>query len=261
MQNASSRDLILIALEELRLRERGAEKVFEWFGERDAQRTEAWLRNCEQALEALRAAPAGALSDDPFGLSGDWSSALPAAFAFSRLARAHPLEAPFCRKEGSVTVLGSRGSTVVFDGPVRLRGEVKIEGTVLVVGDLELEGLLDHCTDPGDCLMVLGDERVRAMEVGWAHFVMGTLRAQVLHWSYDALNDGLLFVSGACEAALEIQSAHGSGDDELVLERTRRLRAVLEPDVEGPLDGETAARLVGTGTHRLRQPGPLKLEF
>ena len=152
---------------------------------------------------------------------------------FARLGRAHPLTAPFCRPKGKATVLGSRDSTTVFEGPLRLSGEVTIEGMVLVVGDLELDGLL----------------------------VMGTLRAEVLHWSYSAINEGLLFVSGVCEAALTIKSSQGGGDDELIIERTRQLRAVLEPDCDGPLDGETVASLVGAGTHQVRKGAPLELEF
>lgn len=257
----SPRQLITMSIEELRLRERGAEKVFNWFGERDAERNEAWLGNCEKALQALLDAPAGTLPEDPFGLSGDWASALPAAFAFARMGRAHALTAPFFRVKDAGMVLGSRGATTVLEGPLRLSGLIQIEGMVLVVGELEIDGFLDHFTDPGDCLMVLGDERIRALEVGWAHFVMGTQRAEVLHWSYDALNDGLMFVSGDATAALTITSSHGGGDDEFALERTRRLRAVLEPDHEGPLDGEAVCRLVGAGTHRLREAGPLELEF
>lgn len=237
------RQRLEVALEELRSSERGAETVFEWFGERDAERTEAWLGNAEATLQCLEDG-----AELPFDLRGDWPSALPAAYVFSRQGAVHPLAAPFLQQRDGVTTLG-RGSqwVTVFRGPVRLEGRVHIDGMVVIIGDLVVDGFLEHFSDPGDCLMVLGDETVSSLSVGWAHFVMGALAAQVRFFSYDAINDGLMHVTGPRSVALDIEDQSG-GDDP---ERWAPLARLLEPRVEGALDGERVCRLVGSGACRV----------
>ena len=121
----------------------------------------------------------------------------------------------------------------VFRGPVRLEGRVRIDGMVVVIGDLEVDGFLEHFSDPGDCLMVLGNETVASLEVGWAHFVMGNLNAQVRFWSYDAINDGLMHVTRERTIALDIEDQSG-GDD---AERWAALARFLEPALRSILAG------------------------
>lgn len=237
------RQRLEVALEELRTNGSGAEKVFEWFGERDAERTEAWLTNAETTLQCLE--------DNvelPYDLRGDWVSALPAAYVYSRQGAAHAVAAPFVQHRDSTTTLGrGSGFVTVFRGPVRLEGRVRIDGMVVVIGDLEVDGFLEHFSDPGDCLMVLGNETVASLEVGWAHFVMGNLNAQVRFWSYDAINDGLMHVTRERTIALDIEDQSG-GDD---AERWAALARFLEPAMPGELDGERVCELVATGACRV----------
>lgn len=237
------RQRLEVALEELRNNGSGAEKVFEWFGERDAQRTEAWLINAETTLQGLE--------DNvelPYDLRGDWVSALPAAYVYSRQGAVHPVEAPFVQHRDSVTTLGrGSGFVTVFRGPIRLEGRVRIDGMVVVIGDLEVDGFLEHFADPGDCLMVLGNETVTSLQVGWAHFVMGALNAQVRFWSYDAINDGLMHVTRESTVTLDIEDQSG-GDD---AERWAALARFLDPVVPGELDGKRACELVATGACRV----------
>jgi hypothetical protein len=235
------RQRIEVALEELRANGSGAEQVFEWFGERDAQKTEAWLANCEASLRSLEED-----AELPVGLHGDWPSALPAAWVFVRQGDAHPLAAPFVEAREGITTLGRGSSRVtVFRGPVRLEGRVRIKGMVVIVGDLTVEGLLEHFTDPGDCLMVVGNEVARSVRVGWAHFVMGALTAQVRFWSYDAINDGLMHVTGARDVALELEDQSGGDGGFAGVDRS------LEPHVDGELTGERVCELVAAGTCRV----------
>lgn len=230
-----------VALEELRANGSGAEQVFEWFGERDAEKTEAWLGDCEASLRSLEED-----AELPAGLRGDWLSALPAAWVFVRQGDAHPLATPFVEARDGMTTLGRGSSRVtVFRGPVRLEGRVRVKGMVVIVGDLTVEGFLEHFTDPGDCLMVVGNESVRSVRVGWAHFVMGALTAQVRFWSYDAINDGLMHVTGPCDVALELED-HSGGDGGF-----GEVAGSLEPQIDGELTGERVCELVAAGTCRV----------
>ncbi len=65
------RERLLIALEEIRHDGSGAQEVFDWFGERTPERTEAWLSNCEATLRSLEED-----TELPIELRGDWPSAL-----------------------------------------------------------------------------------------------------------------------------------------------------------------------------------------
>lgn len=237
------RQRLEVALEELRNDGSGAEAVFEWFGERDAERTEAWLSNCETTLQCLEEA-----REQPYDLRGDWVSALPAASVFSRQGEVHPLAAPFVQVRDSMTTLGrGSGFVTVFRGPVRLKGHVRIDGMVVIIGDLEVDGFLEHFSDPGDCLMVLGTETVTSLSVGWAHFVMGALNAQVRFYSYNAINEGLMHVTGTCSVALDIEDQSG-GDEP---SRWAPLARLLEPPVDGEFDGERVCELVASGACRV----------
>lgn len=237
------RQRLEVALEALRNDGSGAQTVFEWFGERDAERTEAWLRNAETTLQCLEEGVA-----QPSDLRGDWVSALPAASVFARQGAVHPLAAPFVEHGENVTTLG-RGSAfvTVFRGPVRLKGRVHINGMVVIIGDLEVDGFLEHFTDPGDCLMVLGNESVTSVSVGWAHFVMGALKAQVRFFSYGAINEGLMHVTGATSVALDLEDQ--SGGDEA--ERWAVIARLLEPPIDGAFDGNRVCELVASGACRV----------
>jgi hypothetical protein len=240
------RERLLIALEEIRHDGSGAQEVFDWFGERTPERTEAWLSNCEATLRSLEED-----TELPIELRGDWPSALPAAVAFARQGDAHPLTAPFLERTETETTLGRGSSHVtVFRGPLRLEGTVRINGMVVVVGALHIDGYLNHFTDPGDCLMVLGNETVTALRVGWSHFVMGALDAQVTFWSYSSINDGLMHVTGARTIALKLADNAG-GDAPQALDP---VRAWLDPAPEGVLSGERVCRLVASGTRVVGGP-------
>jgi hypothetical protein len=237
------RQRLEVAIERLRHDGSGAQTVFEWFGERDAGRTDAWLRNAETTLQSLEEG-----SELPYDLRGDWVSTLPAASVFAHQGGVHPLEPPSLRRTADRVTLGrGSGFVTVFRGPVRLEGLVRIDGMVVVIGDLEVDGFLEHFVDPGDCLMVLGNERVRSLQVGWAHFVMGALNAQVRLWSYDSINDGLMHVTGTTTVALDIEDRAGDGDEQ----RWAALARFLEPAVDGALDGERVCRLVASGACRV----------
>ncbi|MER2565403.1 MAG: hypothetical protein ABTQ32_32055 [Myxococcaceae bacterium] len=237
------RQRLEVALEALRNDGSGAQTVFEWFGERDAERTEAWLRNAETTLQCLEDGV-----EQPYDLRGDWVSALPAASVFARQGAVHPLAAPFVEHREDVTTLG-RGSAfvTVFRGPVRLKGRVHIDGMVVIIGDLEVDGFIEHFTDPGDCLMVLGNETVTSVSVGWAHFVMGALNAQVRFFSYGAINEGLMHVTGATSVALDLEDQSG-GDEP---ERWAVIARLLEPPIDGAFDGNRVCELVASGACRV----------
>lgn len=245
--------MVEVAIEELRAR--GAGPVLDWFGERDEPQRLAWLERSAQVLAALLVCEPGRVEVSA-ALDGDWLAILPAAWAFTRLGHAHPAPTPI----GPVTTLG-RGDVTVFVGPLALHGRVKVNGMVVVVGALTIDGFLDHSTDPGGGLVVVGHERTRAMKVGWTHFVVGPFDGEVVYRSYASNTDGLFFVTGPAAVALEISDP--DGDDELTLtgadgvEHTKcspeLLRTLLDPPpASAELDGLVVCGLVASGSARVK---------
>lgn len=242
--------LIELAREDLALNAHRPDVVLNWFGEHTGERLANLRADCVEVLRcALERQPDEPIELDP-NFHGDWIRALLAGWALARLGRAHALAPPFVTVKNGVTKLGT-GDLSVFQGPLKLQGTVKINGMVLIVGALEVEGLLDFCGNPGDCLLVVGDERVTALDVGWGHFVMGSLDAEVIRWSYDAINDGVICVTGETRSALTLTENHGSMDEALAASADNPLRALLVPQVEGLLDAERFCALVAAGSHRL----------
>lgn len=248
--------LIEIAIEELRALGPGADNVLDWFGERDAEREAAWHDGAGQVLSALvDSSEQGA--DLDVELHGDWVKAIPAAWAFARMGRAH--QTPVT--DNGETTLGGPDLTVL-KGPLRFEGRVSIRGLVVVIGDLTIDGFLDHATDPGWGLIVIGNERVRVMHVGWTHFVIGTFDAEVEHWSYNSINEGLFFVGGPAHAQLVIQEPYS--EDRLNFEfhgkkhengPAERLREFVSPLPEGvELTGELVCELVVANKAKVKAP-------
>jgi hypothetical protein len=171
--------------------------ICEWFGPRNDDDRDEWVSRCAEVLAALED---GGDTD----LDGDWTCAIPPAWAFVRSGKAHEVAEPFVTRQAARLVLGN-GDLTVLQGPLHFEGPVSISGTVVVIGDLVIDGQLSN-PDPGDCLVVVGDERLRAAEVGWGHFVTGTLDVQALYWSNFSINDGLLYAPRT-RAGLEFEEA------------------------------------------------------
>lgn len=253
-------NLIDLAREDLALNAHRSDAVVNWFGEHKGERLAGLRADCVEVLRCALARP----SDEPVRLDanfrGDWIRALIAGWALARLGRAHRLAPPFVSAEpvwrkapsvkGEVSTLGG-GDLTVFQGPLSLSGTVRISGMVLVVGAFDVDGLLSIGGNPGDCLLVVGNERVTALEVGWGHFVMGSLDAELLRWSYNAIHEGLLCVTGETRAALILTERRGSMDEDVAANADNPLRALLVPHVEGPLDIDHFCALVGSRSHRL----------
>lgn len=93
-------------------------------------------------------------------------------------------EFPECARIDEDTItLGGTGSSdtcVVYRGPLSLKGTVRVTGTVVVLGDLHVDGVLIDGWASDSALVVIGNERVRAMSAGSDHVVTGNLDAELL---------------------------------------------------------------------------------
>ncbi|MHA7634881.1 hypothetical protein [Corallococcus sp. M7] len=114
------------------------------------------------------------------------------------------------------TTLGADSDQlVIYQGPLELHGHVHLSGTVVVLGDLIVHGaLMDG--DPADSgLVVIGNERVRALSAGADHVVTGDLEVELL---VPSGSEGSLVVGGEVRARLRLESSTAGEEEQRWLE-------------------------------------------
>lgn len=242
------------ALLDLRTRVPGGKIVDHWGGEpnwptpEQKRLREKWLDSMAEALDAALQRTAFEPIQIPEARSPpDWEFIV--AHALKRLG------APVASLPGFSQTWTEEGDTftrlgagydelVVYQGRLELHGHVHLSGTVVVLGDLVIHGaLMDG--DPADSgLVVIGNERVRALFTGADHLVVGDLEAEVM---MSSGSDGSWDVGGELRARLRLEeSGLGARADEL--------RRWLEPaPSEAQLeDGWKLCRDVGSGRTQVR---------
>ncbi|RKG57024.1 hypothetical protein D7X30_19925 [Corallococcus sp. AB011P] len=145
--------------------------------------------------------------------------------------------------ETFITLGADYDQLVIYRGPLELHGHVHLSGTVVVLGDLIVHGaLMDG--DPADSgLVVMGNERVRALSAGADHVVTGDLEVELL---VPSGSDGSRAVGGEVRARLRLESS-------TVDEEARRWLEPLPSD-KVLNDGWALCREVGSGRTKVRPP-------
>ncbi|MBN8470910.1 hypothetical protein JYJ95_30755 [Corallococcus exiguus] len=241
------------ALTDLRTRLPGGKVVDHWSSEPpwptpEQQRLRnAWFDSMAEALEAALTRQAFEPISIPEARSPpDWEFIV--AHALSRHGgpvASFPQFSETRQRDGEtfITLGADSDQVVIYQGPLELHGHVHLSGTVVVLGDLIIHGaLMDG--DPADSgLVVIGNERVRALYAGADHLVTGDLEAELL---VPSGSDGSLAVGGEVRARLRLESST-AGEEE---------RRWLEPLPSNKVlnDGWALCREVGSGRSKVRPP-------
>lgn len=134
---------------------------------------------------------------------------------------------PQCASVGprgiSLGATGSSDTCTVYRGPLHLVGSVRCTGTVVVLGDLTVDGLLTDGWSSDSALVVIGNETVRVMAAAGDHIVTGNLDAQVLHIESESSS----VVCGGQITARALISEYWKADEGHPF--------VVKPDALGPL--------------------------
>ncbi|CAM4489387.1 hypothetical protein [Corallococcus exiguus] len=241
------------ALTDLRNRLPGGKIVDHWGGEphwptlEQTRLRDKWLDSMAEALET-------ALTRQAFEPLTIFEARSPPAWEFivaHALARHGGRVASFPdfsetrQRDGDtfITLGTASDEMVIYQGPLELHGHVHLSGTVVVLGDLIIHGaLMDG--DPADSgLVVIGNERVRALSAGADHVVTGDMEAELL---VPSGSEGSLAVGGEVRARLRLESST-AGEEE---------RRWLEPLPSNKVlnDGWALCREVGSGRTKVRPP-------
>jgi hypothetical protein len=155
---------------------------------------------------------------------------------------------------GDSIELGGAGSSTtctVYQGPMALRGEVRIRGTVVVVGHLTIEGTLTDGWAADSALVVIGNETVRAMNAGSDHLVTGDFKADLLH----VVSEETSFFCGGTATARALISRHWSAQAQMPFvvspDELQPLRAKLLPRPGEEVSLEALVAGVGAGAWSL----------
>jgi hypothetical protein len=242
------------ALHELRTTFPGGKLVDHWRGEparptpEQKEPREGWLDSLAEALDAALRREAFEPIDIPDARSPpDWEFIL--AHALKRLGGPVASFPDFSetRTEGEdtfITLGTSYDQLIVYAGPLELHGHVELVGTVVVLGDLIVHGALLDGEPSESGLVVIGDERVRAVRINTDHLVTGHLMADLLMRPRDA--EGSWDVGGEVRARLRLDDYAYDDEDNLAADKARRW---LGPDlIEEELEDETfLCTQVGSG--------------
>ncbi|NOK33303.1 hypothetical protein D7W79_03480 [Corallococcus exercitus] len=241
------------ALTDLRTRVPGGKLVDHWGAEPhwptpEQQRLrDAWLDSLAEALEAALTRKDFEPITIPEARSPpDWEFILAHALArHGGPVASYPHFSETRQRDGEtfITLGADYDELVIYQGPLELHGHVHLSGTVVVLGDLIVHGALVD-GDPADSgLVVIGNERVRALSAGADHLVTGDLEADLLRPSGS---DGSLAVGGEVRARLRLKDS--SADEEE--------RRWLEPVPSNKVfnDGWALCREVGSGRSKVRPP-------
>ncbi|RKH60215.1 hypothetical protein [Corallococcus aberystwythensis] len=241
------------ALADLRTRVPGGKIVDHWGGERpwptpEQQRLrDAWLDSTAEALEAALTRQAFEPISIPEARSPpDWEFIVAHALArHGGPVASFPRFSETRQREGEtfITLGAGYDQLVIYQGPLELYGHVHLSGTVVVLGDLIVHGaLMDG--DPADSgIVVIGNERVRALFMGADHLVTGDLEADLM---IPSGSEGSYDVGGEVRARLRLENST-VGD-----EARRWLEPV--PSEEVLKDGWALCREVGSGRSKVRPP-------
>ncbi|NNC02294.1 hypothetical protein HJC10_05420 [Corallococcus exiguus] len=241
------------ALTDLRTRLPGGKIVDHWGGEphwptpEQTRLRDKWLDSMAEALEAALTRQAF----EPITIfearsPPDWEFIVAHALARhgGRVA-SFPAFSETRQRDGDtfITLGTASDEMVIYQGPLELHGHVHLSGTVVVLGDLIIHGaLMDG--DPADSgLVVIGNERVRALYTSSDHLMVGDLETDLLMLSGG---EGSWVVGGEVRASLQLEEARAS-------EEARRW---LEPVPSDEIieDGWTLCREVGSGRTKVRPP-------
>ncbi|NNB94302.1 hypothetical protein HI113_10335 [Corallococcus exiguus] len=241
------------ALADLRTRLPGGKIVDHWGGEPhwptpEQQRLrDKWLDSMAEALEtALTRQAFEPITIFEARSPPDWEFIVAHALARhgGRVA-SFPAFSETRQRDGDtfITLGTASDEMVIYQGPLELHGHVHLSGTVVVLGDLIIHGaLMDG--DPADSgLVVIGNERVRALYTSSDHLMVGDLETDLLMLSGG---EGSWVVGGEVRASLQLEEARAS-------EEARRW---LEPVPSDEIieDGWTLCREVGSGRTKVRPP-------
>ncbi|NNB85675.1 hypothetical protein D7X99_24475 [Corallococcus sp. AB032C] len=241
------------ALTDLRTRLPGGKIVDHWGGEPhwptpEQQRLrDKWLDSMAEALEtALTRQAFEPITIFEARSPPDWEFIVAHALARhgGRVA-SFPAFSETRQRDGDtfITLGTASDEMVIYQGPLELHGHVHLSGTVVVLGDLIIHGaLMDG--DPADSgLVVIGNERVRALYTSSDHLMVGDLETDLLMLSGG---EGSWVVGGEVRASLQLEEARAS-------EEARRW---LEPVPSDEIieDGWTLCREVGSGRTKVRPP-------
>jgi hypothetical protein len=246
------------ALHELRTTFPGGKLVDHWGGEppwptpEQKQLREEWLDSLAEALDAALGREAFEPIDIPEARSPpDWEFIL--AHALRRLGGPVASFPDFSdtRTEGEdtfITLGTSYDQLTVYAGPLELHGHVELVGTVVVLGDLIVHGALLDGEPSESGLVVIGDERVRAVRINTDHLVTGHLVADLL--VTPSGSEGSWDVGGEVRARLRLDGYAYDDEDSLATDKARRW---LEPrPLEEELEDETyLCTLVGSGRRKV----------
>jgi len=249
------RSVLEVAEEELRHDVPGAATGLDFWGQASSEEARLqWLEKYALVLErALAAAEFVPLPMPDARCPPDGELLL--AWAMHRTGA--PLAVfPQCAKvENGVTRLGSAGSSTtctVYRGPLRLEGFVRCTGTVVVLGDLTVDGRLTDGWSSDSALVVVGNETARVLVAAGDHIVTGNLTAEVLH---VASEESSVVCGGALNASCLISEHWSAGEGHSFVVRPEELTALLErlePRPETKVELDTLLDGLARGTWRLR---------
>ncbi len=162
---------------------------------------------------------------------------------------------PECaRVEPGIVDLGATGGSdtcTVYRGPLHLEGSVRCTGTVVVVGNLTVDGLLTDGWSSDSALVVIGNEQVRVMAAAGDHIVTGDLDARVLHIRSEASS---IVCGGKINARAVISEHWAAAEGRDFVVRPNDLAALLDrlsPRPDASLELESLVAGLGTGRWQL----------
>ncbi|MFE7840828.1 hypothetical protein ACFU53_33675 [Streptomyces sp. NPDC057474] len=244
------------ALHELRTTMPGGHLVDHWGGPpatpkdrvKEAAHLDTWTEVLEQALarsrfERIRMPEGRCPPDGEFLL----------AWAMHRTGAPLAQFPDLTSRSGDDIVLGTGyDEIVVFRGPLEIEGHAQLNGTVVVLGDLTLHGGLVDGSSAESALVVVGNERVRALDAHTDHLVTGDLDAELLLVRSEEAD---LQIGGRCTTRVTLSQYWEVGDagEQMMVREfggdlARVLHGWLHPvPAPGPLTVDDVFRGAATG--------------